>query len=284
MPADTEILVAGRPLREQITSQLKYLIIPFAGLPDITRTLMLDFPHISVHNLHHNTISAAEHAFSLLMTAAKRILPHDRTFRTHDWTPRFQPGMVKMLNDMTVLILGYGAIGKQIAGYCQAFGMKVLAVKRNPDNETIFPPEKLHDLLPQADVLIVCVPLTPETRGMIDEYELNLLPKGAILINIARAEVIDETALYHALKNEQLHSAGLDVWYVYPQDESSRTYTPPANYPFHELENVVITPHRAGFLNDPNLEQWRMEHLAHLLNAAAQGEPLPNRVNIELGY
>lgn len=284
MPADTEILVAGRPLREQITSQLKYLIIPFAGLPDITRTLMLDFPHISVHNLHHNTISAAEHAFSLLMAAAKRILPHDRTFRTHDWTPRFQPGTVKMLNNMTVLILGYGAIGKQIAGYCQAFGMKVLAVKRNPDNETIFPPEKLHDLLPQADVLMVCVPLTPETHGMIGENELKLLPKGAILINIARAEVIDETALYHALKNEQLHSAGLDVWYVYPQDESSRTYTPPANYPFHELENVVMTPHRAGFLNDSNLEQWRMEHLARLLNAAARHEPLPNHVNIELGY
>ncbi len=286
VPPDCEILVAARPTHAQITASphLKTLIIPFAGLPDVTRNLMLNFPHIRVHNLHHNTITAAEHALMLLLAASKRLIPHDRVFRTHDWTPRFEPGAVKLLHEKTVLILGYGAIGAYLATLCAAFGMKILKVRRTPQTADEFSPAQLPDLLPHTDILMVCVPLTPETRGMIGKNELQLLPAGAILVNIARAEVIEEAALYEALHKGHLHSAGLDVWYNYPPDETLRSHTPPSSYAFHELENVVMTPHRAGFLNDPSLEQWRMEHLAELLNAAAHGEPMSNRVNIELGY
>jgi phosphoglycerate dehydrogenase-like enzyme len=117
---------------------------------------------------------------------------------------------------------------------------------------------------------------------MIGKEEINLLPPNAILVNVGRGPVVDQETLYQALKDKQLHSAGIDVWYNYPQDEDSRANTPPADYPFHELENVVMSPHRGGGAMD--VEILRMEHLAHLLNTAAKGEPIPNRVDLTRGY
>jgi phosphoglycerate dehydrogenase-like enzyme len=110
---------------------------------------------------------------------------------------------------------------------------------------------------------------------------LALLPDGAVLVNIGRGEVIDEGALYGALQNGRI-SAGLDVWYNYPDSEEARAHTPPSNYPLHELDNVVFSPHRAGGTDQTN--RLRMEHLAELLNTAVSGQPMANRVDLEQGY
>jgi phosphoglycerate dehydrogenase-like enzyme len=288
---DTEavdVLVAGRPQNLPAYPNLRYLIIPFAGLPETTRDLMLDYPHVSVHNLHHNDVPTAEHAVTLMMAACRKLIWLDDTFRNHDWTPRYEPGRMVLLHGKTMLILGYGTVGRQVAKLCSGFSMNIIGVKRTPadddDYATIRTTDALHDLLPQTDILMVCAPLTPETQGIIGEKELHLMPPGGVVVNVARGEVIEEAALYHALKDGHLHSAGLDVWYQYPADKESRTHTPPSEYPFHELPNVVMTPHRAGFLDHSEVEQWRMEHLAALLNAIARGEPVPNRVNVEAGY
>jgi phosphoglycerate dehydrogenase-like enzyme len=93
--------------------------------------------------------------------------------------------------------------------------------------------------------------------------------------------VIEEAALYAELRNGRLQ-AGLDVWYNYPPDEAARGDAMPANYPFHELDNVVMSPHRAG--GSDQTERLRMEGLAELLNAAGQGQPIPNRVDLTAGY
>jgi phosphoglycerate dehydrogenase-like enzyme len=103
-----------------------------------------------------------------------------------------------------------------------------------------------------------------------------------VLINIARGPIVDEAALYNALRGGSLYGAGLDVWYNYPADEQSRSHTAPSYHPFHELDNVVMSPHRAG--GSDETERLRMAHLAELLNAAARGEPMPNRVNLQAGY
>jgi phosphoglycerate dehydrogenase-like enzyme len=261
-----QILVAGRPRREHLTASpnLHALITPWAGLPDETRELMLGFPHISVHNLHHNAVAAAEMAITLMLAAAKFIVPIDRTFRAHDWI-------------------------------CRGLSMKVMAIRRRlgrrsspivgdtPDE--IHPLDALHRLLPRADALIICLPHTPETDALIGEEELALLPPGAVLVNVGRGAVVDEAALYHALRNGTLYAAGLDVWYNYPApdpDEAARSHTPPSAYPFHELENVVMSPHRAGGSKETAV--LRMAHLATLLNAAARGETMPNRVDVQAGY
>jgi phosphoglycerate dehydrogenase-like enzyme len=288
-PADHEILVAGRPSREHITASpdLQALIIPFAGLPPETVALMRDFPHVAVHNLHHNAVAAAEMAFTLLLAAAKFIVPIDRALRQQDWRPRYRPNPAVVLEGKTALILGFGAVGRRVAHLCRALGMEVLATRRRASSrgsETVHPPEALHSLLPGADALVIALPLTPETEGLIGREELALLPPKAVLVNVGRGPIVREDALYKALCDGTLHAAGLDVWYNYPEDEASRSNTPPSARPFHGLDNVVMSPHRAGTGGAGEIEQRRMAHLARLLNAAAAGEEMPNRVDLDVGY
>jgi phosphoglycerate dehydrogenase-like enzyme len=289
--ADYHVLVSGRPDRELLTASpnLHSLVIPWAGLPDVTADLMVDFPHIAIYNLHHNARTTAESAIMLLLTAAKRIIPIDQTFRRHDWRPRYAPNEAVYLYGKTVLILGFGSIGEYVARTCQALGMRILGIKRNPDtplpegvDAQIYPPEALHELLPQADVLIITLPLTKQTSGLIGEKELALLPEHAVLVNVGRGAIVDQGALYHALKEGKLHSAGIDVWYHYPPDIDSYPNTPPADYPFHELDNVVMSPHRGG--GSMEVETIRMQHLAKLINQLARDGEAPNKINLEQGY
>jgi phosphoglycerate dehydrogenase-like enzyme len=286
---DYQILVAGRPRREHITASraLRALIVPFAGLPQETRALMLDFPQIRVHNLHHNAVAAAEMAITLMLAAAKFIVPIDRALRRNDWRPRYCPNPAVVLQGKTALILGYGAIGQSVARACRGLGMDVLATRRrvgDQDPDGVYGPEALHRLLPRADVLIIALPLTEETKGLIGEAELALLGPKALLVNIGRGPIVDEEPLYRALRDGSIHAAGLDVWYNYPRGETPRENTPPSAYPFHRLDNVVMSPHRAGTGGAEEIELLRMVHLAELLNAAAAGEEMPNRVDIRIGY
>ena len=289
IPPGTEILVGGRPSREQLTSpNLKALIIPWAGLPNETKEILPDFPHIMVHNLHHNAAPVAETAVTLLLAAAKLTIPYDRSLRSHDWRIRYEPSPTLTFEGRTALILGYGAIGQRVARMCHAMGMEVLTTRRSVTSVTtdsyaeIHPAAALHGLLPRTQVLIISLPLTAETEGLIGKAELESLQPHAILVNVGRGPVVDEHALYDALVDGTLHGAGLDVWFNYPPDDAARAHTPAANVPLHELDNVVMSPHRAGLTRDT--DHLRMTHLAALLNHAARGEPLPNRLDLERGY
>jgi phosphoglycerate dehydrogenase-like enzyme len=286
--ADYEILVAGVPEKEQIEASpnLKKLIIPWAGLSTRTRELLINYPDLEVHNLHYNSVPVAETAVALMMAAAKYIIPIDRRFRGHDWRPRYNPYPALMLKDRNALVLGYGSIGKEIARICHGLGMKVTAIKRiidKPSDEyaKIYPPMELHNLLPEANVLFISLPMTPETRDSIGKKELGLLPDGAILVNIARGPIINEKALYDELASGRI-SAGLDVWYNYPKTEEDRKYCNPSDYEFHMLENVVMTPHLAE--RSDLSEDLNVDGLAVMLNLAAHGKPLPNKVDVLQGY
>jgi len=288
-PTNYDVLVAGRPERKHIEASpsLRALIIPFAGLPAETRELMLHFPTVSVHNLHHNALATAEMAITLLLAAAKAIIPSDRALRGHDWRPRYGPNPTVLLSGKTALILGHGAVGSRVGTLCRGLGMRVLATRRSAREAAdgfVHPPGDLQALLPQADVLIVTLPLTEQTEGLIDRHELALLAPGAILVNVGRGPVVDEAALFAALHEGSLRAAGLDVWYRYPDDVASRSDTAPSSYPFEELDNVVLSPHRAGAGRSEEIERTRMAALAAVLNAAADGEPLPNRVDLRAGY
>lgn len=292
-PTDFHILVAGRPQRAHLTASpnLRALIVPFAGLPEETRTLLAEFPNLTVHNLHHNSAPTAEMAIALLLAAARFIVPVDRQFRRHDWSARYQPPPVMVLDGLTALILGYGAVGRRVGRVCQALGMRVLGVRRhapmpgaNEYGVAVFGREALHRLLPQANALVITLPHTAETEGMIGAAELALLPRGALLVNVGRGSVVDEAALYTALRSGALTAAGLDVWYRYPESREARQHTPPARLPFHELDNVVMSPHVGGAFGSAYTEQARAVQLATLLNAAAREEPMPNRIDLALGY
>lgn len=290
-PAEFEILVAGRPDEQQlsVSPKLKKLVIPFAGIPLDVLHSMEKFPGIDVHNLHHNAAATAETALSLLFAAAKQTIVYDQALRSGDWSLRYQPSTSVLLHGKTVLVIGYGNIGRIIASCCRALGMNVLATRKSTQSPTsplpgitIFPASRLGDLLPLTQVLIICTPLTSETVGLIGQAELNLLPQGSILINIARGQVVDEGALYRALTSDRLSAAGLDVWWNYPTSEQARTSTYPSQYPFHKLANVVLSPHRGGATRES--DQLRFKQLAELLNQYARREPISNQVDLEKGY
>lgn len=285
-----EILITGFPKREQIDAcpQARALIVPFAGVPAETRALLAEYPNISLHSLHYNVVPTAEMAVALLLAAAKVIVPLDRELRHNNWQGRYGVTSATVLDGKTALILGYGQIGRRIAPVCQALGMRVIGVKRNPPENSlengveVHPIADLHGLLPASDALIVVLPETPETVGLIGANELALLRAGAVVVNVGRGSTIDEEALYRALTEGVIRSAGIDVWYTYPPNAEARSNTAPSRFPFHQLDNVVMSPHRAGWLSEA--EHDRMALLADLLNAAAEGKPIPSRVDKMLGY
>lgn len=192
-----------------------------------------------------NAVSVAEHAFALLLAAARRIPVWDS--RAREGGPgllRDREGELALeLRGLTIGILGLGNIGAEVARIASAgFGMRAIAHHPRRTEAQIRaagaePVDSLEDLLRSSDVLSVQVPLSDQTRSLISDRELALMPRGSVLVNISRGGVVDEGALHRALTSGQLRAAGIDVW---------ETKVPHPDHPLLELDSVVVSPHRAG--------------------------------------
>lgn len=291
---DFDVLITGRISAERLqqSPNLKHLILPWAGIPQTFREILGQeaFQHITLHNSHYNAPVVAEFVITVLLTAMKSILPLDRQLRQGDWRLRYAPSRAFSFRNKTVLILGYGAIGRKTAQFLHALNFTVLATRNSitkPVEEngiTIYPADQLASLLPKVDALILALPLTDVTQGIVGSAEIAALPNTAIIVNVGRGQLIDEQPLFDALKNGGLHAAALDVWYKYPENEPRRATTHPANCPFYELDNVIMTPHVSSALADEEDLYLRMDDLAGMLNAVIRGEAMPNLVDLERGY
>jgi phosphoglycerate dehydrogenase-like enzyme len=179
----------------------------------------------------------------------------------------------------TLGIVGYGRVGREVARRAVPFGARILAANRSPREpdpgvERIFPLGELDRMLPECDTLAICTALGPETTGLIDAHRLALMKPTAFLINIARGQVIEEDPLYAALRDGRLGGAALDVWWQYPtaaepQQRGSR-------HPFHELPNVIVTPHNSGWTQGMVRRRW--DEIADNLRRFTQGDKLINIV------
>ena len=283
----TKIMVAGRPQQEELEAlpELETLIVPWIGIPPETLELVREFPELSLHNLHHNADPTAEMAVALLLAAAKRIIPFDQALRSNDWSLRYQDPETILLTGKKALILGYGEVGRRIGAALRGFGLEVEFIRRSSQKgqePDVYPLPYLDSALPETDFLILVLPLTEETQGLIGEKQLRLLPSSAVLVNVARGKIIEEAALYQALREKWIFAAGLDVWFNYPASPAERKSTPPGNYPWQELDNLVMSPHRGGLVRET--ETLRMRALAVLLNQAARGKAMDNKVDLDLGY
>lgn len=286
-PSDVRVYVGGTPSAEDLARcpALSHVLIPYAGVPERTRVLLAEHESIALHNIHHNAAPTAELALTLLLAAAKRVLPFDAALRAGDWRPRYEPPTSVTLAGRTALVLGYGAIGQRVGRALRALDVEVVAVNRSggvSHEVELHPVTALASLWPRASLLVVCLPATPATDGLIDAAAIAAMPIGTVISNVGRGSLIDETALHDALVSGHVGAAGLDVWYQYPRDEAARAATPPASKPFGELPNVVMSPHRAGLTVET--ERARAEHVAAQLNRLAAGESMAHAVDRVAGY
>jgi phosphoglycerate dehydrogenase-like enzyme len=179
----------------------------------------------------------------------------------------------------TLGILGYGRIGQAVARRARAFDMAVWAIRRDVGRSDaeglafLCGPDALDEVLRRADYLAVTLLLSEATRGLLGERELGLMKPTAVLINVARAEIVDEDALYRALAERRVAGAALDVWYRYPTDPDP---TFPARRPFQELPNVLMTPHVSGWTE--GMLEARADVIAENIRRVARGAPPINRI------
>jgi D-3-phosphoglycerate dehydrogenase len=194
-----------------------------------------------VHAPGANAPAVAEHALMLMLMSAKRAVQVDRWTRDGDWRAR-RDAQNEELGGKTLGIVGVGHVGRRVAGFGRALGMRVLAYDKYLSDDEVRqrgaePMASLEILLPQVDVLTCHTPLTEETKGMINHRTLALMKRGAILVNTSRGPVHEERAVFEALVRGQLGAAGLDVWNEEPS---------PVDNPIFGLPNVVCSQHVAG--------------------------------------
>jgi phosphoglycerate dehydrogenase-like enzyme len=181
--------------------------------------------------------------------------------RAHRWA--HYP--VDEVRGTTVLVVGLGEIGTEVARLAEAFGMNVLSTRRNVGD--------LDTLLPQADSVVITLPLTDETRGMFDRRRIALMKPGAILVNIGRGPVVEEDALIDALRSGRLRGAALDVFETEPL---------PRDSPLWDLDNVILSPHTAAQSIHEN--ERIVELFAENLRRYLAGEELRSRIRTDLFY
>ncbi|UCH26307.1 MAG: D-2-hydroxyacid dehydrogenase [Trueperaceae bacterium] len=234
-----------------------------------------DFVITSTVGMHAHQIS--EQIFGYLLTFARQLHRAFEAQQQGEWRRPEREHLFELAGK-TMLLIGVGAIGRQTARVAKVFGMRVLGIKRDPtvpvaDLDQVEGPEALHTFLPVADVVVIAVPRTRETEGMIGGAELALMKPSSYLINIGRGGTVDEAALLSALESGRLAGAALDVFEVEPLPENS---------PFWRLENVLITAHYAGVI--ANYDGRAAEIFLDNLERYLAGKPLRNVVDKVLGY
>ncbi len=280
-------IVAGQipPALLAAATGLRFQLIPWAGVPRQDRLQLAARSEVALYCSHFNAGPTAEHAWALLLAAAKRLLPMSERLARGDWCPRYEGPWSARLEGGELLLLGYGAIGRRLAAYGRAFGMRVSAVRRSPgaarELDRLGTLADLPALLPAADAIICSLPDTEACTGVLGAAEFALMKPGALLVNVGRGPAIDEAAFYAALDQGPLGAAGIDTWWRYPESPSAAGATQPGAIDPSGRENLVLSPHRASHVQ--GREEARLDAVAALLRNIARGSP-PRAVDREHWY
>ncbi|HKU97790.1 MAG TPA: 2-hydroxyacid dehydrogenase [Vineibacter sp.] len=282
--ADIDMLVSLAFTRDMgvAARRLKLVQVPGAGLDRIDRSALPAATWLA--NAYGHDVGIAEYVMGAMLAMSRSFARLDARMREGVWESQWAaatppPPTWPELAGKTLCILGYGHIGQALARRARAFDMDVHALRRDPTHgadaslKSLSGPEALPDLLRRADYLAVTLSLNPTTRGLLGARELGLMKPSAILINVARAEIIDEEALYRALVDGRIGGAALDVWYRYP---TSPGPTFPSRQPFHTLPNVLMTPHVSGWTE--GMLEARARIIAENIQRVARGEPPTNLI------
>jgi phosphoglycerate dehydrogenase-like enzyme len=292
---DVEVLYTGWLLPPpDWLPNLKWIQGHFAGVEHFLEQL-----HALPRSLILTTMSGvhapnmAEYSVMMMLAFAYRLPSMIEYQQQSDWpTDRVSLFTPKELNSATLGIVGYGSIGRETARLAKAFGMRVLATKRDVSQvneqgwqlpnvgdataqfvDQLYSPHQLRSMLSECDFVVITVPLTAETRQLIGAAEFRSMKRDAVIINVARGGVIDEAAMIDALQNKIIGGAALDVFEQEPLPIESSLWTMP---------NVIISPHTAGF--SAHYNERAMILFAENLRRYVTNQPLLNVVDMSKGY
>ena len=279
MEADVLISMAWNPAFPT-APKLKLLQVPGTGYEGIDFAAVP--PGVAVCNAYGHAEGMAEYTLLGMLAWCHRFFEADRTFRQGSWefSGRMNGPVNGELFGKTLGIVGFGSIGRALAERAKPFGMKVIAINRTKRE----PPtcvdawvgfDKLDETLPELDYIVVAAALGPETEGLVGHAQFARMKPSAVLINVGRGAVVEEAALFDALKSKRIRGATIDVWYgEYPSRDNPRVA--PAHLPFHELDNLYMTPHTSGWTTGMIDRRWT--GIAGNLDRLACGEPLLHRL------
>ena len=292
------VLYAGAPPRDLGRAPaLRWVQLHMAGIDALAQHPLYTkstLPLTTTSGVHAATI--AQYAVTVLLALAHRVPRMVEWQRRGGWPPderRWELFVPTEVRGATLGVIGYGSIGRELARIAKsAFGMSVLAVKRDPsrraddgyclpgtgDPDGRLPDEwlalgGLESLLARSDVVVLCAPLTGETRGLMGERAFARMKPSAYFVNVGRGASVDESALARALGAGRLAGAAVDVFAQEP---------PPAGHPLYALDNVILSPHVSGFL--PSYDEKCSVLFAENLRRYLAGQPLLNLVDRARGY
>jgi phosphoglycerate dehydrogenase-like enzyme len=282
--ADVDVLVTLAFTREMAAAapRLKLVQVPGAGLDRIDRTALPAGTWLA--NAYGHEVGIAEYVIGAMLALTRGFGRVDAALRRGEWQSQWAVGAPAPppwpeLAGKTLGIVGYGRIGQAVARRALAFDMEICAIRRDPHRSTseglalLGGPDRLDDVLRRADYVALTLSLDATSAGLLGARELELMRPTAFLINVSRAVVVDAEALYHALAERRIAGAALDVWYVYPTAPGP---TLPARLPFHELPNVLMTPHVSGWTE--GMLAARAAVIADNVARVARGAPPLNAI------
>jgi phosphoglycerate dehydrogenase-like enzyme len=280
---DTDAFIGWslRPEQFVAATKLRWIHSPAAAVHQLMFPELVQSNVVVTNSTGVHGPVVAEHAIAVLLALAKR-LPQAMRYQANNtwsqdllWKERPRP---REVDGAVVAVIGMGGIGSEFTRRAKALGMRVLAVRENPSKgpasaDQVVSPAEIDEVLPQADYVLLCTPVTPGTNRLMNEARLKKMKSDAYLINVGRGPLVEETALLEALRSRRIAGAALDVF-----DEEPL----PPDSPFWSLDNVLITPHTAAVTE----RLWeRHYHLivSNLVRFLA-GEPLLNQVDKKRGY
>ena len=285
---DVEVIVSTRlsAVVAENAPKLKLLQKTGAGVDDMPFDALKPETYMA-NTSGSNPLPLAEGAVALVLALAKRIVPRHQEFHEGRGSKR---GV--LWHQKTAGILGMGAIGVEVAKMLKGLGMKVIATRRERNEklrkelglEWLGDENDLDRLMQESDFLVVTIPLTPDTRGLVGEHEIRQMKQGSYLVNVARAAIVQEKPLYDALKDGHLAGAAIDVWWQphFWDPLWNVEGNPASKYPFWELDNVICTPHNivsTDFRSDASLEIM----VGNIVRTRDGKEPV-NQVDKQLRY
>lgn len=288
-----EVIVGWRPttkLLEQ-AGRLQVFINPGTGVKHHIKAfkqIYLD-KNIVLLNGHGHAHHSAQHALALLLSLSNKIVMHHQFMQAGKWRTGDKEGASTLLHNRVIGLAGYGAINQLVHKYLSPFDPQFAILHRDPQKRLsnllssahVFTTEQLHSFLQMIDTLIIAMPHTKLTENLFAQKELSLLGRKGLLVNVGRGAIVNQHDLYDALSKNTIAGAALDVWYDYKAKPNKDGQCFPYDYPFQELSNVVLSPHRAA---SPMNELARWDNVIDNLIAYSEKRPLNNIVSLSEEY